>query len=127
MNIRKFLLVFLTVISSSARAEWILYGEGHDVTAYYSPPANSKNLDNVKVWVLYNFNKVQQGQTVIYWSKKELTEVDCPSQSSRWISASWYSEQMGMGDLVYSFPSGDWGQIPSGSLTHNLYKIVCNQ
>ena len=103
------LMMLLAVMSSSAMAEWVLYGfsngskKGIIITVYADPATLIKSGNTVKMWSIFDYNKAQKDpNSPSFMSVKRQEEYDCKEEQERLLFFSWHSENMGRGDVVYS-------------------------
>ena len=64
------LTLMLSVVSSSAMAEWVAIGTSADGTFYVDPATIRKSGNKVKMWRLIDFNSVQETAGEKYLSQK---------------------------------------------------------
>jgi len=96
-------LMFLTVTSGNAMAEWVRVSSNDKVTTYADPGAARKRLNIVKIWTLFDFkaeNTLSDGSQ--YYSIMRETEFNCRENLQRMLSYSIYSGRMGKGKILES-------------------------
>ena len=122
------LMLLLAVVSSNSMAEWVVAGSNEVFIAYADTATLSKDGDNAKIWVLYNYKSAQVTAGRSWISLKTQYECACKDNLMRQLSYSFYSESMGEGNVVYSKPDfGKWMPVESGSIIGGLLKIACGR
>lgn len=116
------LIMLLTAWSSSAVAGWIKIGGNDDTAAYTDPTAYIKESDRIKIGVMYDSKSARTAGEYTFSSSKQQFECDCKKAQHRRLSVYFYSENMGEGEMVFSYVNpGEW---ESGS--RSLIGGVCN-
>ena len=90
----------LTVVSSSALAEWFNAGtdaEG-EFNVFFDPTTIRKKSNNkVKMWVMYDLKKTQGKAEMRHMSIKLQQEYDCKEEQTRIIYFSKHTKNMPIG------------------------------
>lgn len=124
------LTVILAVVSSNAMAEWVRVGRTDNATRtiYANPSTISKNGNIVKMWSLQDFKTPQISPGNPFLSYKELNAYDCRGDRARRLSLSFYSENMGGGNTVFtnSTPDG-WEPLAPDSVGETLLQEACRK
>ena len=105
MKMKKLLLtLMLAIVSSSAMAEWVEIGtsDNYETIIYADPTTIRKSGNKVNMWVLHDFNSVEENTGVKFLSQKTQVGYDCMEEQEKIFYYSWHSENMGRGDVVYS-------------------------
>ena len=124
------LTLMLTVVSSSAVAEWIKVGSNKTVTIYAHPTTIRKTTVNkVKMWSLYDYNAAQEPTSSRpYMSMKFQDDYNCKEEQSRILYSITHSENMGEGHVVFidDIP-GNWNPVPPDTINEALWKFACGK
>jgi hypothetical protein len=126
-------VLLLAVVSSNAMAEWgagwVRVGNsGGDMTPYANPATIIRDGDIVKVWYLYDFKNVQEGAGDRYMSSTFQGEYDCKEVKGRVLAYTWYSENMGGGNVIYTETSpANWSPVFPGSVEEAVLKYACGK
>jgi len=123
------LTLMLSIVSSSAMAEWVEVDSNEKFIAYADPITIRKSGNKVKMWGLMDYNSVNEGAGYKYLSSKAQNEFDCKEEQRRTLYFSWHSENMGGGDVVYigDEPTKNWSPVAPGSVGKNLWKFACGK
>ncbi len=125
------MLVLLTVMSTSAMAEWILVSgsEVDDITAYADPATTIHSPDNRAImWTLVDYKTAQKANGKTFMSVKSQNEYDCKEERSRISYANVYLKNMAGGEIVStSIKPHEWEQNEPGSVGEALWKIACKR
>ena len=120
----------LIVFSTSAMAEWTVVGGNDDQTTYADLSTIRKSGDKVKMWDLLNYKVAKTsaaGKLVL--SSVDQDEYDCKEEISRTLTFSFYSKNMGAGEVVHN--SGNLHEEPEpilpGSVAATLFKVACGK
>ncbi len=124
------LTLILTLISTSAMAEWTMVDESSvkDMVVYvdYATIRTKGNL--VKMWALYDYKTMQESAGDKYLSEKSQYEYDCLEEQIRTPFNEWFSENMGKGEVVYTHNNIlEWAPVPPGSIGETLWKVACGK
>lgn len=126
----KFTLFFLlTVSSTSALAGWSKVVSGKSDTVYADPTSIINGIDGkVKMWQLLDYNSIQKSGDKTFMSLKRQTEFDCKKPQYRFIYTTYFSKNMGEGDLIAEdATSTKWMPLPLITSAENLNKIACGK
>jgi len=126
------LILILATLSNSAMADWVKFTEPQDkhFTIYINPPTIHKNGNQVRMWLLQDFNRTQISDGELpYLSLKAKYEYDCIEEQSRLISIIDYSKNMGNGAVTFSndFESPKWESVAPETIDESLLKYVCRK
>lgn len=129
---RKFIVpaLMVTLLSSTAWAEWVRVGENNRLVAY-ADTAIRRSGETATYWVLFDYKAVQESARSgkRYLSEKTQREIDCQSERDRALFFTWHAEQMGNGTIVYTGnrPT-NWEPTSSPASVGNLFwKFVCGK
>jgi hypothetical protein len=123
------MLLLLAITSGNTAAEWIKVGvNSNDTYTAYVDISNMRKIDNkVKIWVLFDFKKVQikfSNEPIL--SAKMQTEYDCKEVKERLIHLSQFAGNMGEGKIVLTFGAPtEWEPVAPGSTGDAVWKMVC--
>ena len=125
------LLITLLVLSSSpAYAEWVSIGADNSRgrTVYADPDTIRPKGDVVKMWSLNDYKTIQTGPSASYLSYKVQSEYDCAEERIRKLAATFFSGNMGRGDVVYvQSNEGKWQPVEPGSLGQSEWEVACDK
>jgi hypothetical protein len=63
-----------------------------------------------------------------YYSQKDHREYNCNTKKMRLLFASFHSENMGKGEVVFKYSGNQpWDAIPQGSVAEAMKKIACGE
>lgn len=120
------LMLLLTVVSTSAMAEWIDVGSNKNTTIYVDPTSVQRTGNMATMWHLTDFKTDQQDMGEKYLSTKDQNEYDCKEMKARRRASSQHSKNMGEGKVVYSDSyKTRWKPVPSDSGIEILWKFAC--
>ncbi len=125
------LMMQLTVLSSSAMAEWVEvdtnYGVG--LTAYADPVTIRKSGNIVNMWILYDHTMAQTNARGPYMSIKARWKYDCKEEQQQFLYAILYSENMGEGKIVRSLGlhNNKWQPVAPDTINAHLWKFACGK
>jgi hypothetical protein len=125
-------LVTLLVLSSGpAYAEWMAIGSSEGAggtTVYVDPDTIQRKGDLVKMWALFDFKTIQNGEDFSYLSYRMQKRFDCARKRSQPRAAAYYSENMENGSVVFhKTGEGEWQPIAPGSVGHVLWDLGCSE
>ena len=124
------LALLLLTVTSTARAEWVLYGHNEKFGVYTDPATIHRSGELVKMWNMFEFKIAQVvADGKAYWSAKTYNEYDCKDEHTRSLFFSWHSGKRGGGATVYSHdgPPSNWRPISPRSVDETLWKIACGK
>lgn len=123
------LMMILTVVSSSAAAEWILVGGTANFVTYTDLVTLHKEGNKVKMWDLADHMPIKvmhDGKQ--YKSTKTQVEYDCKEKRSRVLYFAHYSGHMGEGEAVYfDLEPSDWSHPSPGRNDEMLLRFACKK
>lgn len=124
------MITLLVLSSEAAYAEWMLVS-GDDATglAVYVDPGTIRQKENVaKMWQLYDYKTVQRVAGDSLLSMKRFNEYDCSDSRTRMVGYTWFSGNMGSGNVVFSTTeSQQWEPVVSRTINHTLWKVACSK
>ena len=115
----------LSVVSSSAMAEWVKVATNVDEVAYYADPDTIRKSGNmVKMWVMDDL-KIAEKLDVL--SARHKDEFDCNKKQYRNLFYSFHSGHMGRGETVFiQNERDDWGEpTPPDSVSEAILEFAC--
>ena len=120
---KKLFLVCLMMLTGSAWAEWVLYGESDTATHYFDPATIRKDGNMRRVGQLQDLR--ERGR-VGEMSRRGRREYDCKQERYRYLGISGHSESMGAGEVLGSEgEANEWHAIPPGTPAEKIFNIVC--
>jgi hypothetical protein len=120
------LIVLLTVVSSSAVAEWTVFGHNDEFIGYVDSASISRAGNLVRVSSLIDYKTVKTESGKAYVSVKAQHEFDCTEGQVRKLFLSEHSETMGNGEIVsYSYKAGTFEPIQPFSILEALWVVAC--
>ncbi|SNX61036.1 hypothetical protein SAMN06296273_2493 [Nitrosomonas ureae] len=126
----KLLALTMTLISTSAMAEWTKVGESSlngGYTAYADVASIQKAGDRAKMWALFDYQTVQKTSGVEYLSERIRREYDCKQKQMRKLAYKFFSWNMEGGDLIRSYNQPQkWVPVPPDSVDEAEWKVACN-
>lgn len=128
---RVFPFFIFAIFSSNVAAEWTKVDKTAVSTMYFDKATISKNENGslVQLWRMDNFIRSQVTKGKSRFSLKIQYEYDCRNFQLRVLGFSWYSGQMGEGEVVYSntVPSSEQMPIMPNSYDDEFWKIACDE
>jgi hypothetical protein len=125
------LLITLLVLSSRpVYAEWVLTsGDDEAGLKVYIDPATLRRNGNVaKMWQLYDYKTVQTVAGDSLLSMKRFNEYDCAEERTRMLGYTWFSGNMGNGNVVYSTTEQlPWEPVVPRTINRTLWNVACNK
>jgi hypothetical protein len=123
-----FCIALLTLLSSSAAAEWLPVESNHDLDVFVDPDTRIKQGDTVRIMALFNYKKPGYAHGKLYRSSLMQDEYDCAGEKRRRLYLSAHSEPMAQGKTVLRNPSaGDWKPVAPASIGERLWKSACEE
>jgi len=111
-------------------AEWVSNGTNNQRgrTVYTDPDTIHLKGDGVTMWSLNDYKTIQRMGSTSYLSYKVQTEYDCAEERIRKLASTFFSGNMGSGDVVYSISKeGKWQQVEPGSLDQSEWDVACDK
>ena len=125
---RLLLALVLTATATSAAAVWTQTTNNDSFVAYADLATIRESESMVKMWMLIDFKKVTKTVQGTYLSQKMQWEHDCKEDRGRLLASSWFSGQMGSGNVVYAnSDAGNWSPVEPGSIGETMWKIACGK
>lgn len=127
------LMLMLSLISTSASAEWARVEIKIKGLRIYVDPSTIHDTDTgtVKMLDLTDYEKVVDSREIRHLSAKTLREYDCKEHRYRDTAWSWYTENMGEGKVVFSYLNNgspkDWIVLESSDIDFQLMRIACGK
>lgn len=120
-------LVMLVTVSNSVMAKWIYITRAKDTSFYIDMVTIKKNGDVVKVWMLSDYNQINNNAL----SMVGLKELNCKDNLVRTLYLTKYSENMGKGDVLEGSKGIDskvvWQPIIPDSIGEALSDYACGK
>ena len=131
IHTKRLLLILLLVLSSGpAYAEWVSIGADNQRgrTVYADPDTIRLKGDVVKMWSLNDYKTLQTWPSASYLSYKVQNEYDCAEERIRQLAATFFSGNMGRGDVVSVHSNkGTWQPVEPGSLGQSEWEVACDK
>jgi hypothetical protein len=124
------LITLLVLNSGPAYAEWVSIDANNQRgrTIYTDPDTIRLKGDVVTMWSLHDYKTVQTMGSSSYLSYKVQTEYDCAEEQIRKLASTFFSGNMGSGDVVYSVSKeGKWQRVEPGSLGQSEWEVACDK
>ena len=124
------LMLLVSVVSSSAFAEWMVLGVSNETKTNYVNPTTVRNADSrVKMWSLSDFKSIQVIAGRSFLSSKDQYEYDCEQRRARLLFFVNYSGNMGAGAVTLSstVPAPDWDPIPPDTVLDQMWEFACGK
>lgn len=117
--------------NSAVAAEWELAHEYIDRSIYIHTDTVMRPGSSVKLWTMQDFKVPRTlSSQKSYLSAKFHEEFSCVSRQSRALYMTFYSGQMGRGDVVATLNEGasaDWHPVVPSTVGADMWKIVCDR
>lgn len=115
--------------SGRAAANWVKSWGDDTLTVYVDPAGIRRAGSMAKMWTLLDFKAASVSASgKPFMSLMAQDEYDCKEERSRNLFISWYSGNMGRGEVVYVHPDpGKWKPSPPGSRAKDFEKIACRK
>ena len=120
----------LAVFSTSVMAEWTRVGGSDIYDTYADLSTIRKSGDKVKMWNLIDFKAVQTAPGPRHLlSILSQYEYDCKEETAKLLAHTWYSKNMGAGEVVYSSGNADarFEPIVPRSELDTFFKVACGK
>ncbi len=125
------LLITLLVLSSGpVYAGWVLTSGDDEagLTVYVDPDSIRQKGNLAKMWQLYDYKTVQTVAGDSFLSFKRFNEYDCAEERTRMLGYTWFSGNMGNGNVVYSTTEQlPWEPVVPRTINRSLWKVACNK
>jgi hypothetical protein len=125
------LLIALMILSSQpVYAEWVLVSGDDEVglKVYVDPATLRRNGTLAKMWQLYDYKTVQTVAGDSLLSMKRFNEYDCTEERTRMLGYTWFSGNMGNGNVVYStMEQLQWEPVILRTINRTLWKVACEK
>jgi len=95
---------------------------------YVDPDSIRRKENLAKMWQLYDYKTVQTVAGDSLLSMKRFNEYDCTEERTRTLGYTWFSGNMGSGNVVYSTTEvQQWEPVVSRTINHTLWKVACSK
>jgi hypothetical protein len=130
------LSLILAIMSNSAFAKWEISSTSKDglKTHYIDRDSIQKKYDYVQMSTLLDFEvgqRVEESPSpMFYKSVEKQFDYDCKNMQYRMTSYSYYSDQMGHGNIVIGnvrLSEPNWKKVVPGSTEAELWNIACDK
>lgn len=127
------LILILFLVSPCSIAEWTRAGikvTGMRIYVDYSTIKETE-ADTVKMWDMSDYEKEVDSREVRYSSVKTLREYDCKERRYRDVSWAWYTGNMGVGKIVFSYLNNgtpkEWSALGPDDIDYYLMEMACRR
>jgi hypothetical protein len=125
------LFILLAISSNGLKAEWVKINTNDNLTTYVDPASISKLENIVKMWGMVDLKEAKKEELgKSFLSAKSLQEYDCKEEQVRKITLSFYSENMGAGEIVHTYTEPDkwkWTPVTHGAIAETMWKTACGK
>jgi len=118
------LMMLLAFVSSSAIAEWIKVGGSELFTPYIYLNTINNKVNKAKMWEMYDNNKPRENSKP-FMSEMAQYEYDCNTVQRRKIVSTFYSGNMGSGELLHTETYNDAFKPISPGMQDSLWQLAC--
>jgi hypothetical protein len=129
--LRFWLLIALMILSSQpVYAEWVLVSGDDEagLKVYVDPATLRRNGRLAKMWKLHDYKTVQTVAGDSLLSMKQFNEYDCTEERTRMLGYTWFSGNMGNGNVVYStMEQLQWEPVIPRTINRTLWKVACEK
>ena len=125
-----FPLMLLILSSQPAYAEWVLVSGDDEagLKVYVDTATLRRNGNLAKMWQLYDYKTVQTVAGDSLLSMKRFNEYDCTEERTRMLGYTWFSSNMGNGNVVYSTTEQlPWEPVVPRTINRTLWKVACEK
>lgn len=120
--------MLLTIVSSSAIADWAKVAENEKFTVYADDINIRANGNMIRMRSLLDYKTTQNLAHIPHLSMVSQDEYDCKKDQLRFLSMSFHSEIMGEGHMVYfDTMTGTWNHVLQGSVGEALLETACRK
>jgi hypothetical protein len=125
------LAILLTIISTSAMAEWTYLTSSNSEDYYIDKSDIRKKGTRVKMWDMTDYKSAQtqiNTDGASFLSSKSLTEYDCLEVKFTTLNITLFSGNLGKGEPVFNQQYDiKWTDIPPDTIVKRLWKTACNK
>jgi hypothetical protein len=128
---KKIKLLLLLLVSTSVFAEWteIARPSSNRYTVYIDYPSIRKieNSNIVSLWMLTDWKTIRDVSGDKYLSNQQHIKVDCKQEIMWLLDFTWYSKNMGLGNIVWtqSNLNEKATAVAPNTVDSILFNIVC--
>lgn len=128
---KTFLFLLLAIASNGSQAEWLKINSNDNLTTYVDPASISKTENIAKMWGVVDLKEAKKEELgKSFLSAKSLQEYDCKEEQVRKVTLSFYSGNMGTGDIVHTYTDPEkwkWTPVAHGSIVETMWKNACGK
>lgn len=119
----------LLIVSFNVMAEWTKAASAPDHTTYLDLEAMQKNGNNIKVWILTDFDSTQVNDHATYSSIVTQAVIDCPNEAFRVNVRNFYPQNMGIGMSMHTYIASEvkWAPIIPDSFGEIAHQMLCKK
>ena len=121
------LMLLLSVVSSSAMAEFVHVNENSFYTFYADPNTIRKSGNKVKMWDLADYKTPEKTGGKETMSTRSQMEYNCEEEKARMLYVTLHTKNMGRGEIVLTInKTAEWKPVTPGSMGESLLKYACS-
>ena len=125
------IFISLFILTGVANAQWVSFATSNNSETpnyYINKSLMQRSGDKVKLWELQDYLKPVVIGGKSFLSSKVLTEYDCAKGTATFLSSSYFSQNMGNGQMVGSSDAVSKPQfIEPDSVGEIFYKYACKK
>ena len=124
------LFILLAAVSNGLRAEWVKINTKDNLTTYVDPTSISKTENIARMSGIVDLKEAKKEELgKSFLSAKSVQEYDCKEEQVRKITLSFYSENMGAGEIVHTYndEKWKWNPIAHGTISETMWKAACGK
>jgi hypothetical protein len=130
--LKKILFICLLLIQASAWAEWRLLSESVTSKVFTESKGAKKSKGLMRILTMIDYKSLQthtiSSGGYSYISSTALHEVNCTEETKKIVLLKYYSDNMGLGKLVYSIESTKPEMyILPDSFDEAIFRIACKK
>lgn len=123
------LAILLTIISTSAMAEWTLIDISDIAVFYHDTKSVKKDGSKTTIWELFDYKSPDKSQGFTSLSQKAKYVYDCKNESKKILYSISYEGNMGEGKVVKTFNWSNGDSIDTAiapdTIGETLMKAAC--
>ena len=116
--------LLISVLSTSAMAEWQIADSNNGLTIYVDPATIRKAGNKAKMWVMNDYETMENNELL---SQKIQYEFDCQNETGAILAILSFPGSMGSGQGRSSYKRLDPMPFSPGSMGEVLWKIACGK
>jgi hypothetical protein len=122
------LVLVMLCVGPPAYAEWVRVDENEHGVSYADPDTIQRKGNLVKMRHLYDWKTVPQSPIDPFLSRQRDDEYDCAEERTHAIAFTFFSGQMGTGQVVHSELIEDpWRSVAPDGIDKSLLRFACSK